>query len=75
MFRDPVFSLSIELTPVGHPAGSFLGTDRLSVWILKAAIVEFIVVGASSYLTSAIYPTPSRYRNGFRHPVTSLHRL
>jgi hypothetical protein len=59
MFPDQPFrasSLSADLAArAGRPAGSLLGADRLSTWIAKVAIVEFVVVGASSYLTSAAY--------------------
>jgi Undecaprenyl-phosphate glucose phosphotransferase len=79
MFRDQSFQttpLSIELAParVEHPAGAFLGMDRISVWIVKAAIVEFIVVGASSYLTSAIYHaiTVPEWLSSSRYIVASI---
>lgn len=59
MFRDQPFrasSLSVDLAArVGRPAGSLPGVDRLSIWIAKVAVAEFVVVGASSYLTSAVY--------------------
>lgn len=61
MFHDQHFQVNPLSVGIGsparpaRPASAFLGMDRLSAWIFKIAVVEFIVVGASSYLTSAIY--------------------
>jgi Undecaprenyl-phosphate glucose phosphotransferase len=63
MFRDQPFQINplpmdLSAPPRSeYPVSTFLGMDRLSVWIFKAAIVEFLVVGAASYLTSAFYHT------------------
>jgi Undecaprenyl-phosphate glucose phosphotransferase len=66
MFRDHRFhttplsettTLPLHLaTPhAAHSAINFLGMDRLTLWILKAAIAEFVAVGAAAYFTSALY--------------------
>jgi Undecaprenyl-phosphate glucose phosphotransferase len=58
MFQDQPFqtnSLRIDLTAPNSAHAATFGMDRLSAWIFKVSVVEFIVVGFSSYLTSAIY--------------------